>query len=49
MKSHHFEFLRQRASTLVDIAALAEKYWHSDPESCAVKLRAFAEHLVEGL
>jgi hypothetical protein len=49
MKSHNFEFLRPRASTLVDIAALAEKYWHSDPESCAVKLRAFAEHVVEGL
>ncbi len=49
MKSHNFEFLRERASTLVDIVALAEKYWHSDPESSAVKLRAFAEGVVEGL
>lgn len=49
VKSHNFEFLRDRASTLVDIAALAEKYWHTDPESCSVKLRAFAEHVVEGL
>src|SRR5690606_18094106 len=49
VKSHNFEFLRARASTLVDIAALAEKYWHSDPESSAVKLCAFAEGVVEGL
>lgn len=49
VKSHNFEFLRERASTLVDIVALAEKYWYSDPESSAVKLRAFAEGVVEGL
>src|SRR6478609_153808 len=49
MASTNFEFLRTRASTLVDIAALAEKYWHADPESAAVKLRAFAEHVVDGL
>jgi len=49
VKSHNFEFLRGSASTLVDIAALAEKYWYSDPESAAVKLRSFTEHVVEGI
>ncbi len=49
MQSVNFEFLRSGASTLADTAALAEKYWHSDPGSCAVKLRAFAEQVVEGL
>lgn len=49
MASTNFEFLRDRAASLVDVIAFAEKYTHSDPPSAAVKLRAFAELTVNGL
>ena len=49
MASLNFEFLRPASPTLADTAALAERYWHGDPQSAAVKLRTFAEAFVGGL
>lgn len=49
MASLNFEFLRSASPTLADTAALAERYWHGDPQSAAVKLRTFAEFFVNGL
>ena len=47
MQSLNFEFLRPHVSLLADLGGFAEKYAHSDPQSAAVKLRSFAEELVE--
>jgi hypothetical protein len=49
MKSRNFEFLRERHRELADLGGFAETYVHSDPTSCLVKLRTFAEFLVEAL
>ncbi|MCW7555672.1 DEAD/DEAH box helicase family protein [Endozoicomonas gorgoniicola] len=49
MKSVNFEMLRTRWPELSDLGALAEKYVHTDPESCLVKLRNFLELTVRWL
>lgn len=45
--SVNFTFLRQKATELEPLCALAEQYAHSDPESALVKLRTFAEEMVK--
>src|SRR6478736_231942 len=49
VKSLNFEFLRAQVPLLSDLGGFAEKYAHGDPPSAAVKLRNFAEELVEQL
>ena len=49
MKSRNFEFLRENHRELADLGGFAETYVHSDPTSCLVKLRTFAEFLVKAL
>ena len=49
MKSRNFEFLRDNHRELADLGGFAETYVHSDPGSCLVKLRTFAEFLVKAL
>jgi len=46
MKSVNFENLRPHWEDLANLAAHAEAYAHSDPQSALVKLRCFAEKLV---
>jgi type I restriction enzyme R subunit len=47
MKSVNFDFLRRQWAELATLGAFAEQYVHHDPESAAVKLRSYAEQLVE--
>ncbi|MCB0263260.1 MAG: DEAD/DEAH box helicase family protein [Calditrichaeota bacterium] len=47
MKSGNFEFLKTKLPELEALGAFAEKYVYPDPDSCAVKLRQFAERLVK--
>lgn len=47
MKSLNFEFLRTNWKELALLGGFAEQYVGSDPASAAVKLRAFAEQIVE--
>jgi type I restriction enzyme R subunit len=47
MQSQNFEFLRPKWPDLVTLAAFAERYAAPDPASAAVKLRSFAEQLVD--
>ena len=49
MKSLNFELLRENHRELADLGGFAETYVHSDPTSCLVKLRTFAEFLVKAL
>lgn len=49
MNSRNFEFLRKSHRELADLGGFAELYVHSDPTSCLVKLRTFAEYLVKAL
>ncbi|MCY0965803.1 DEAD/DEAH box helicase family protein [Parathalassolituus penaei] len=46
MQSINFENLRPHWEDLANLAAHAEAYAHSDPQSALVKLRCFAEKLV---
>lgn len=45
-KSLNFEILRDQWPDLTVLAMAAERYVHSDPESCLVKLRNFDEQIV---
>lgn len=47
MKSANFEFLRPNWKELALLGGFAEQYVHADPPSAAVKLRSFAEQIVE--
>ena len=47
LKSLNFEPLRPAFPELANMAGYAEHYAHSDPESALVKLRNFAERLVD--
>lgn len=47
MKSLNFEFLRPKWKELALLGGFAEQYVEPDPASAAVKLRAFAEQVVE--
>lgn len=47
MKSQNFEFLRMVEPNLAEAGALAEYHTYVDPASAAVKLRSFAEEVVE--
>ena len=47
LPSLNFEPLRASYPELADLAAHAEHYLHSDPESALVKLRSFAERIVD--
>ena len=49
IKSLNFEPLRAAYPELANMAGYAEHYAHTDPESALVKLRNFAERLVERL
>ena len=49
MTSLNFETLRSAWPDLAELGAFAEKYIHSDPPSALVKMRSFAERLVEGI
>jgi type I restriction enzyme, R subunit len=41
--SANFEFLRATDGQLYRLAALGERYFRTDPNTCVVKLRQFAE------
>lgn len=45
--SANFEFLRKRSAQLHRLAALAEHYFPTDPNTCLIKLRQFAELLAQ--
>lgn len=47
--SLNFEILRAHWPEMANMGAYAEQYAHSDPESALVKLRSFAERLVDHL
>jgi type I restriction enzyme R subunit len=49
LKSLNFEPLRAVYPELANMGGYAEHYAHSDPESALVKLRNFAERLVDRL
>jgi type I restriction enzyme, R subunit len=49
MKSINFEILRPKRATLADLGAFAEQYVHADPAGAAVKLRIYAEQIVQDL
>ncbi|MFZ4580661.1 MAG: DUF4145 domain-containing protein, partial [Myxococcota bacterium] len=49
VQSVHFEFLRERRPYLADLAAFAERYAEPDPPSALLKLRSFAERVVEAV
>ena len=46
MQSVNFEFLRPKWPELAELGGFAEQYSWTDSSSAAVKLRAFAEHLL---
>lgn len=49
MKSLNFEFLRSRWKELALLGGFAEQYVGPDPASAAVKLRSYAEQIVESI
>jgi len=49
MNSKNFEMLRDRWPELATLGGFAEQYAHTDPASALIKLRTFAEQLVEGI
>ncbi|MCF6312261.1 MAG: DEAD/DEAH box helicase family protein [Verrucomicrobiales bacterium] len=49
MNSTNFEFLRSSHQELADLGGFAERYAFTDPTSCLVKLRTFAESMVKAL
>jgi type I restriction enzyme R subunit len=46
VKSLNFEFLRSNRPYLADLGGFAEQYLHADPASALIKLRLFAESMV---
>jgi type I restriction enzyme R subunit len=48
-KSLNFEPLRPTHADLANLGGYAEHYVHADPESALVKLRSFAERMVDYL
>lgn len=40
--SANFEFLQRHGSQLFRLAALAERYFRTDPNTCLIKLRQYA-------
>ena len=49
MKSINFEFLRKDWVDLAALGGYAETYAHNDPQSALVKLRTYAERMVDGI
>jgi type I restriction enzyme R subunit len=49
MTSRNFEFLRAKRPELADLGGFAEHYTFTDPTSCLVKLRTYAESLVKAV
>lgn len=49
MRSVNFELLRAKWLPLADLGAFAEQYAHPDPSSALVKLRTFAELVVDDI
>jgi hypothetical protein len=47
IQSANFSFLREHDPQLVNLAARAEHYFHSDSNTCILKLRQFAERLAQ--
>ncbi|BBC23238.1 DHHA1 domain-containing protein [Pseudanabaena sp. ABRG5-3] len=47
IQSANFSFLREHDPQLVNLAARAEQYCHSDSNTCIIKLRQFAERLAQ--
>ena len=47
IQSANFEFLHQHDPQLVKLAALAEQFFHSDSNTCIIKLRQYAERLAK--
>ncbi len=47
IQSANFSFLREHDPQLVNLAARAEQYLHSDSNTCIIKLRQFAERLAQ--
>lgn len=45
--SNNFDFLRQHDAQLVRLGALAERYFHDDPNTAQIKLRQFGEVLAQ--
>jgi type I restriction enzyme R subunit len=43
----NFAFLRPHDIQLVRLGALAERYFHDDPNTCLIKLRQFGELLAQ--
>lgn len=48
-QSLNFEMLRSQWPELAELACMAERYVHSDPESSLVKLRNYTEMMVRWL
>jgi type I restriction enzyme R subunit len=46
-EASNFLFLKQHDMQLVRLGALAERYFHDDPNTCLIKLRQFAELLAQ--
>jgi len=46
-QSGNFGFLEAHDVQLVRLGALAERYFHDDPNTCLIKLRQFAELLTQ--
>ena len=47
VESANFQFLRSHDVQLVSLGAFAERYFQSDPITCLMKLRQFAERLAQ--
>jgi hypothetical protein len=47
VQSGNFRFLEPHDVQLVRLGALAERYFHDDPNTCLIKLRQFAELLAQ--
>lgn len=47
MQSGNFGFLKAHDPQLVRLGALAERYFHDDPNTCLIKLRQFGELLAQ--
>jgi hypothetical protein len=47
IQSGNFAFLKSHDAQLVRLGALAERYFHDDPNTCLIKLRQFGELLAQ--
>ncbi len=47
IQSGNFGFLKAHDAQLVRLGALAERYFHDDPNTCLIKLRQFGELLAQ--